>query len=194
MEQQPKEWLVFITQIPLAANKLRMSLTRRLSSKGALQTQNNLWMLPYTIELENFIVAMITDIEQHGGSASFFISRAGNTSIERKLIKQFQAQVHQEYEIFRQNCQGFLDKIEQDSQAQTWLFTDLEANERALHRLTAWLPKIRSRDFFPSADTEATQTIYAQCSQALYEFAITVYTYNDPTVSASSPDLSNTEA
>ncbi|GER90324.1 hypothetical protein KDW_44860 [Dictyobacter vulcani] len=71
-------------------------------------------------------------------------------------------------------------QIEQHILAQSWLFADLEASERALQRLTTWLPKIQERDFFPSTETEATQAIYAQCSQALYEFAIAIYTYNDP--------------
>ncbi|GCE23877.1 Chromate resistance protein ChrB [Dictyobacter kobayashii] len=184
-----EEWLLFIPQVSAASSKLRAMFARRLQGIGAVQLQTNLWLLPYTPEHEKLIITIITELERYGGSGFFFRSQAGKSEMQQRLIVHFQILQHQEYMTFMRSCQEFLTRIEQPALNNDWSFDILEENERALHKLTTWLPKLQRRDFFPDEHSAQARTLYEQCSQALYELAITVYTYHN---THASPDQTTT--
>ncbi|GCE09674.1 Chromate resistance protein ChrB [Dictyobacter aurantiacus] len=104
--------------------------------------------------------------------------------MQQSLIAQFQSIQHSEYATFMRSCQEFLTAVEQQVLNDNWSFDVLEEIERSLQKLSNRLTRLQQRDFFPDDQSEAARTMHARCSQALYEFAISVYTYHDITVNA----------
>lgn len=138
---------------------------------------------------------MLAELEKQGGSGFFFRSQVGKNEMQQDLIAHFQSIQHKEYITFMHSCQEFLTVIEQQALNDNWSFDVLEANERSLQQLTDRLFKLQQRDFFPDTQSADAKAIYAHCSQALYEFAISVYTYHDVSVpSEQTSTIENSES
>ncbi|GLV53717.1 hypothetical protein KDH_05690 [Dictyobacter sp. S3.2.2.5] len=177
-------WLLLMPQISVASSKLRVMLGRRLQGIGALQFQTNLWILPYSAEHEKVIANMLADLKEQGGSGLVFRSQVGSDEMHQSLIVHFQSIQHNEYATFICSCQEFLTAVEQQVLNDNWNFDVLEEIERSLQKLNNRLARLQQRDFFPDDQSETARTMHARCSQALYEFAISVYTYHDISVNA----------
>ncbi|GCF11387.1 Chromate resistance protein ChrB [Dictyobacter arantiisoli] len=179
---QSDEWLLFAPQLPASPSSLRVMVWRRMQGSGALLLQNGLWILPHTAEHADFITKVIASLEKQQGSGWFFISKAGDELQQQRLVENFQAERQQEYTELGKRGDAFLAHQREEVLAQQWTFASLEAYEHALHNLTSELRKIQQRDFFPTVHSQAAIELHAQCSQAVYEYAIATYTqYNQNT-------------
>jgi hypothetical protein len=168
-------WLVFFPQTPATPSSLRVLVWRRLQQSGAINLQSGAWMLPHTSEQKQALLTLLTEMEQQGGSGFFLEARAPTEAIEAGLIERFQQERTKEYQEFGDRCQEFLAEIEKETHVHKFTFAELEENEQDLLKLTRWLRKIQSRDFFPSSRSREAVARLAQCRQTLQTFTTVVY-------------------
>jgi hypothetical protein len=152
-------------------------IRRRLQGIGALQLNNDRWLLPHTSEHEQFLSRISTDLIRQHGSGHFSLWQADNDRQEHDFIHKFQVERQQEYTEFLKQEQLFLQALAHDIKAKQWTFAKLEAHEHSLHKLSIKQRSIRQRDFFPASNSLATTDLLEQCDQAVYEFALMVYTH-----------------
>jgi hypothetical protein len=168
-------WLIFFPQTPAQPSSLRVLAWRRLQQAGAVNLQSGAWILPKLTEQEQLLVTLLAEMEQQGGSGFFLEARAPTEAIQATLIKRFQNERAREYQEFGDRCQEFLTEVEKETRARKFIFAELEENEQDLLKLTRWLRKIQSRDFFPSGASREASVHLAECRQALERFTTTVY-------------------
>ncbi len=168
-------WLVFFPQTPATPSSLRVLVWRRLQQAGAINLQAGAWMLPHAPAQEQLLQALLTEMEQQGGSGFFLEAKAMSAHIHADLIARFRGERNKEYQEFGERCQQFLQELEKETRAHKLTFAELEENEQDLLKLTRWLRKIQQRDFFPGPASRAAQERLAHCRQALQVFTATVY-------------------
>lgn len=168
-------WLIFFPQMPATPSSLRVLVWRRLQQAGAVNLQSGAWILPKLAEQEQVLVTLLAEMEQQGGSGFFLEASAPTEAIQATLIKRFQNERAREYQEFGDRCQEFLTEVEKETRAGKFIFAELEENEQDLLKLTRWLRKIQSRDFFPSSASRQASAHLAECRQALERFTTTVY-------------------
>ncbi|HET8846656.1 MAG TPA: Chromate resistance protein ChrB, partial [Ktedonobacteraceae bacterium] len=81
-----------------------------------------------------------------------------------------------DYVEFDGRCQDFFREIDQEMADHHWTFAELEENEEDLAKLTSWLRKIQSRDFFPGPHSAQAARQLVRCRQMLDTFMHAVYT------------------
>ncbi len=170
-----REWLLFTPQIPAFPSSMRVMVWRRLQGAGAVSLQNGVWILPRSLELEYLIRDLFAEVERQGGSGFILKADAFDPTFHTRIVARFQAEREQEYAEFGERCEGFLQEIEKETQAQKFTFAELEENEHDLLKLTSWLRKIQSRDFFRGPRSEGAVHALARCRSALDTFTATVY-------------------
>jgi hypothetical protein len=152
-------------------------IRRRLQGVGALQLQDEHWILPYTSEHEQFLGRINADLARQQGSGHVSIWQADNDTQQHDLMHKFQVERQQEYDDFIDQEQQILQALAHDMHTEQWTFAKLEAHEHALHKLSVRLRSMRQRDFFPASNSLTATNLLEQCDQAVYEFALMVYTY-----------------
>jgi hypothetical protein len=93
------------------------------------------------------------------------------------FVERFRADRGREYDEFGERCHEFLAEIKKEKQRRKFTFAELEEIEDDFEKLTAWLGKIRARDFFPSEQSQKATATLDGCETALRGFAEAVYTH-----------------
>lgn len=154
---------------------------RRLQGIGALQIQHNSWILPYTSEHEQFLNKISIDLTRQHYVGQITRWQADNDTQQYDLINKFQSARQQEYAEFVDQEQQLSQALAHDMQTEQWTFEKLEAHEHSLHKLTVKQRSIQQRDFFSAPSSLTANDLLEKCSQAVYEFALMVYTYYSST-------------
>lgn len=169
------EWLLFLANLPSTPSSLRVNVWRRMKAIGAISPHNGVWMLPFSQKNEQLMKEHQTFVNSNEGKAHILISRAIDDEEERSLVERFEQSIRQEYIEYIEKCEGFLVELDTEIEQKKFTFAELEENEGEIQKLTSWLRKIRSRDYFTNEKTQdATKSLDA-CRQKLRVFARSVY-------------------
>lgn len=170
-----REWLLLLPQLPSSPSSLRVLVWRRLRALGALGLQHGVWVLPHAPGHEQLFRALVAELTPQGGSALLFAASPLDPALPADIVARFRTERAQDYAEFAGRCRDFLAEIAKETDQQNFTFAELEENEQDLQKLAGWLARIRSRDFFPSEQTEAAARALAGCQQALDAFSHAVY-------------------
>lgn len=88
-ENERARWLVLTYRVPGEAVRLRVFVSRRLSSAGAVYLANSVAALPAAPAAERLLRRLRSDISQAGGSAQLL--RAGPLAGRADLIRRYDA-------------------------------------------------------------------------------------------------------
>ena len=113
---------------------------------------------------------------------------------KEKLVDRFRTDRGREYGEFAERSRGFLAEIEREKQRRKFTFAELEEIEDDFEKLTAWLGKIRARDFFPSEQTHVAGDTLERCGAELLAFAQAVYAHEGVSLSDDEADESKKPA
>lgn len=171
----PREWLLFLPQLPSSPSSLRVQVWRRLRAAGALGVQHGVWVLPHTPAHAQTFHALLAEVTPQGGSGLLFVARPLDPALPADIVARFQAERRQDYAEFQGRCRDFLAEIAKETGQRNYTFAELEENEQDLHKLGGWLNKIRARDCFPGEQAEEAGQALAGCRQTLETFARAVY-------------------
>ena len=169
--------LLFLAQLPAAPSSARVSLWRRLRSAGAASLLNGAWVLPRTREHINFFSQLTKSVRAQRGTAQVLAIQETNKAELQKLILLFQTDRIREYDEFEERTRRFLAEIKREIRLRKFTFAELEEIEDDLEKLTAWLEKIRARDFFPDKPSRKASRTLKGCQLALKTFAKAVYAH-----------------
>lgn len=167
-----------------------MTLWRRLRAAGAAGLTNGTWVLPQAEEHAALLARLAETVRSQGGSATVFITRLMDSTEHEVIMGRFRADRAREYDEVAERADGFLSEIDKETRLGKFTFAELEEIEDDFRKLSTWLAKIRTRDFFPNHRLqEATDTL-ARCEAALHGFATAVYASEG--VTASGDEVSGT--
>ncbi|TAN14211.1 MAG: hypothetical protein EPN45_03955 [Rhizobiaceae bacterium] len=147
-------------------------------------------MLPQAEDHAEFFAQLADAVRKQNGSATVFLVQAMSPTEQETLISRFQADRAREYDEFAERSRGFLDEIAKETGLQKFTFAELEEIEDDLNKLSAWLTKIKARDFFPNARIQEASEQFETCGAALSAFAEEVYAHegvNAPTENDAGP-------
>jgi len=177
MEKSPirQQWLLFLAQLPAAPSSARVALWRRLRAAGAASVLNGAWVLPLADEHKALFTQLAEVVSGQGGSATVFATAAMAQEEEEAIVARFRVDRAREYDEFAERSLGFLAEIEKETKRRKFTFAELEEIEDDLNKLSAWLAKIETRDFFPNARMQEANDRLQTCGTALRAFAEKVY-------------------
>ncbi|MCS3730957.1 MULTISPECIES: Chromate resistance protein ChrB [Bradyrhizobium] len=162
-------------QLPAAPSSGRVALWRRLRAAGAASVLNGAWVLPVTDEHKLLYAQLVEIVRAQGGSATVFATTATSEEEEQAIVARFQADRAREYDEFSERSGEFFAEIEKETRRRKFTFAELEEIEDDLDKLSAWLAKIKARDFFPNARIQAAKETLETCGATLRTFADEVY-------------------
>src|SRR5207247_2162373 len=110
-----------------------------------------------------------------GGNALVFAIEETSPAERESLVARFRSDRAREYGEFAERSREFLAEIEKETKRRKFTFAELEEIEDDLEKLTAWLDKIKARDFFPNEKSKLAQKTLEQCGAACRKFAEAVY-------------------
>ncbi len=169
------KWLVFLAQLPAAPSSARVAAWRRLKAAGAVGLTNGAWLLPAT-KAHGALFAQLTDtVRLQGGNALVFAGQPVGAGERDDLVARFRSDRGREYDEFAGRATGLLAEIDRETAAGKFMFAELEEVEADFEKLTAWLDKIRARDFFPDEREAEAAALLTRCAAALRVFAASVY-------------------
>lgn len=145
---------------------------------------NGAWVLPVTDGHKALFVQLTAIVREQGGSATVFATTAIAQHENETIVARFQADRAREYDEFAERSGEFLAEIEKETRRRKFTFAELEEIEDDLDKLSAWLAKIKARDFFPDARMQQANETLETCGTALRTFADKVYAQEgvvDPT-------------
>jgi hypothetical protein len=105
------------------------------------------------------------------------VVQATRPTERESIVASFQTDRGQEYGEFEDRARAFLTEIKRETRRRKFTFAELEEVEDDLEKLSAWLEKIRTRDFFPSGDSQGAMETLERCRTAFRTFAETVYSH-----------------
>lgn len=167
------QWLMFIHKIPAEPSGTRVSIWRKLKSYGSVSLQNSVWVLPDNEDNVKFFSELKIEIEHGSGHA--YIFRAELIQSQESVIELFMKDRNDEYQEFIERCKGFLEEIKKETAAEKFTYAELEEIEVDLQKLTKWMEKINSRDFFDSPMRQDAKSMFGQCQTAFKEYSDSVY-------------------
>ncbi len=136
---------------------------------------NGAWILTATDDHKALYAGLVEMVRTQGGSANVFVVTAVNEEEEQAIVARFQADRAREYDEFAERSSEFLAEIEKETKRRKFTFAELEEIEDDFDKLSAWLAKIKARDFFPGARMQQADEILKTCDTALRTFADEVY-------------------
>ncbi len=161
-----------MAQLPAAPSSGRVALWRRLRAAGAASVLNGAWVLPVTDEHKALFAQLAETVRGQSGSATVFATTAASEEEEQTIVARFQADRARE---FAERSGEFLAEIEKETRRRKFTFAELEEIEDDFNKLSAWLAKIKARDFFPDARLQEANDALETCGTALRGFAEAVY-------------------
>ena len=167
--------LLFLEQFPAAPSSGHVSLWRRLRAAGAASVLNGAWILTATDEHKLIYAQLVDMVRGRGGSATVFAAAAISEVEDQAVVARFQADRAREYDEFAERSGEFFAEIEKETRRRKFTFAELEEIEDDLDKLSAWLAKIKARDFFPDARMQQANETLETCGAALRNFANEVY-------------------
>jgi hypothetical protein len=168
-------FLIFLGQLPAAPSSARVALWRRLRAAGAASLLSGAWVLPRTEQNVTFLAQLAETVRRDGGSAIVLAADVMSPVESESVLARFRSDRGREYAEFDDRSRAFLAEIERETRHRKFTFAELEEIEDDLEKLSAWLDKIRARDFFPSEDSQVATNRLESCRAALTTFAESVY-------------------
>lgn len=173
------EWVMLNITLPQKPSRPRVNAWRRLKGLGAANIGQSSWVLPFSERHEDEFNRLAVYARECGGKA--FVSRSDfiGAEDEQTITAYFNADRDAEYgELFEQ-CDCFFAEIEKETERKNFSFAELEENEQELEKLSAWLEKIKARDFFTSALNGKAEETLKECRAELDKFAENIFLSNE---------------
>ena len=132
-------------------------------------------MLPHN-EVHSTLFKQLADtVRTQGGTALVLATTAVDPTEEVAILARFHSDRAREYDEFADRARRFLAEIDKETMLEKFTHAELEELEGDLDKLSAWIEKIKARDFFPDHRVCETTTMLDNCRKALNAFAEEVY-------------------
>ncbi len=170
-----QDWLLLLVQLPSTPSSLRVAVWRRMRAAGAIILNNGAWTLPQSPKNEELVNDCLAYVKSQNGKGIIVTGKAHGDESDDEIIRMFVESVDEEYAEFCERCHAMSEEIGKESAQEKFTFAELDENEEELQKLTSWLRKIRSRDFFGGRNASEAIAALECCRQELQAFEKEVY-------------------
>ncbi len=168
-------WLLLTYKVPAEPSKLRVGIWRRIRGMGAVYLQNSICVLPTSAEHQRQLRMVQSDIEQAGGEAVIFETKALDARQEERVVAYFKRDREQDYEEFLEKCDDYKKEIEKEVQAGHYSFAEIKENDEDLKKLKNWLERIKVVDFYGAPARATAEQQLVECEALLENYANEVF-------------------
>ncbi|MCR8722939.1 Chromate resistance protein ChrB [Frigidibacter sp. ROC022] len=172
-------WLLLTYRIPPEPAAKRMAVWRKLKAMGAVYLQGGVCLLPRTDEHLRRLKSIDHDIAAAGGESVLLAAEALDPMQGDRVVARFKADRDAAYEEFLDKCDDFEREVAKEVTANHFTFAELEENEADLKKLTTWLRKINTLDFYGAARADEAAQRLARCGEVLEDYARRVFEVED---------------
>lgn len=132
-------------------------------------------MLPHNEVHSTLFNQLAETVRTQGGTALVLATTAVEPTEEVAILARFHSDRAREYDEFADRARRFFVEIDKETTLQKFTHAELEELESDLDKLSAWIEKIKTRDFFPDHRVYETTTMLDNCIKALSTFSKKVY-------------------
>ncbi len=167
---EAKKWILVAYDLPNEPSKLRVRAWRNFKKLGALYPPVSLCILPNTAQVRNDVDRFRRDFKRYGTILVIAADPLGAPD-EVVLSKMFQEDRRKQYDEIYEECQEFLDEIEQNVADGKVTYEETDELEQALEALEKWYSDVREKRYGRDEDASKVQKILSRCKSALASFA-----------------------
>jgi len=170
-DNPPQSWLIITYDVPNEPSKLRLRVWRELKKAGALYPPLSFCILPNTAKSMEQASNLKGKIREYG-RAVILEARAVSEEDHETILNLFKAEREKQYEEILEECQEFLQEIENNIASQKLTDEEVEEMEESLEGLERWFERIKTIDWISSSpNREKVEKALEKCRDALTNFA-----------------------
>jgi len=132
-------------------------------------------MLPDNEVHSTFFNQLAETVRTQGGTALVLATTAVDPTEEVAILARFHSDRAREYDEFADRARSFLAEIDKETTYEKFTHAELEELKGDLDKLSAWIKKIKARDFLPDHRVCETTTMLDSCIKSLNTFSEKVY-------------------
>ncbi|NHV96540.1 MAG: hypothetical protein HA494_01945 [Thaumarchaeota archaeon] len=171
VDSPPDSWLIIAYDVPNEPSKLRLRVWREMKKAGALYPSFSFCVLPKTAKSMEHALNVKNKIKEYG-KAVILEAKAISEEDHNTIITLFQTEREKQYEEILEECQEFIQEIENNIASQKLTDEEVEEMEESLEGLERWFERIRTIDWFTgSPSREKVEKALGECRDALANFA-----------------------
>jgi len=171
IDSPPDSWLIIAYDVPNEPSKLRLRVWREMKKAGALYPPFSFCVLPKTAKSMEHASNVKNKIKEYG-KAVILEAKAISEEDHNTIITLFQTEREKQYEEILEECQEFIQEIENNIASQKLTDEEVEEMEESLEGLERWFERIRTIDWFTgSPSREKVEKALEECRDALANFA-----------------------
>lgn len=164
------KWIIVAYDLPNEPSKLRVRAWRNFKKLGAVYPPVSLCLLPNTPQVRRDIEQFRSDFKRHG-TILVMDANALEGQDEDVLSKMFQEDRRKQYEEIYEECQEFLDEINENLHNKKVTYEETDELEQTLEALERWYGNVREKGYGRDEDASKIEKIIARCKRALAGFA-----------------------
>jgi uncharacterized protein YpuA (DUF1002 family) len=171
IDSPPDSWLIIAYDVPNEPSKLRLRVWREMKKAGALYPPFSFCVLPKTAKSMKHASNVKNKIKEYG-KAVILEAKAISEEDHNTIVTLFQTEREKQYEEILEECQEFIQEIENNIASQKLTDEEVEEMEESLEGLERWFERIRTIDWFTgSPSREKVEKALEECRDALANFA-----------------------
>lgn len=168
-------WLALSYRVPTEPSRNRVHVWRRMKELGAVYLQPGIAVLPENDELDGEIRRLRDDILSMDGQAAILALSFDDQEDEQRLREEFCALRDQEYGEIIEKCELLIEELDHETKAEKFTFAEIEENEAELQKISRWMQKVVSRDFFSAQAQETAVETISRVTELATAYADEVY-------------------
>ena len=169
-EREAGRWIVIAYDLPNEPSKIRVRAWRNLKTMGALYPSVSLCILPGTKQVKQEIERLRPEFNKRGFIIALDARTIGETD-SQLLLKLFQEDRRRQYEEIREECEEFLDEINQNLANGKTTAEETEELEQTFEALQRWYRAVEAKGYGRSEDKAKVLVILKKCKQSLASFS-----------------------
>lgn len=158
----PRQWLLFVHQLPANPSNLRVRTWRRLQQIGALAVKQTVYVLPDSPNAREDFEWLKTEIEASGGQASVFAADTVDTWSNDALVEEFRRSREEAYTELAREAEQLLRRTGAGRRR-----SKRTVSRRVTQQLRERLTAIERVDFFGSAGRDRVIALVRQVEERL---------------------------
>jgi DNA-directed RNA polymerase subunit L len=168
--EKPSSWLLLLYDVPSEPSRLKVRIWREFKRMGALYPQMSLSLIPDNNENRKSIQKIDKMIAGNGKIVKIK-GRGISETDQNDILKMFREERDKQYAEILEECQEFIDEINQNIDKKKTTPHEAEEMEESLEGLRRWFERIRSLDWVEkSVAVDKVENLLEECQQMMDKF------------------------
>ncbi len=169
-EPAANEWVIVAYDLPNEPSKLRVRAWRNFKKLGAIYPPVSLCILPGGEQGRAAVGQLRSEISKNGTVLVMSASALDKQDVEL-LTSMFRDDRRRQYEEILEECQEFLDEIDDNLRKGKVTSEETDELEEALEALKKWYHGTREKRYAREEDASSVEQMLTKCAEALARFS-----------------------